>query len=245
MAGTRVDELANDVFEVPDRIRTAYPEIHDAQSSAVSLAFDPKRGALPLRIREIVAVVILAYYGDKSIGVHMRRAIAAGSTVREISEALLTISTPGGQQSLAHGLRYLSPIVDELGEAARQKPSTSVKARTGREVTPASPWPWLDQNDPEYQAIRSELNRLTFMPEGAALEPKYREMLVAAVLSCRRYPTVPQHARRAIEEGATLDELVEAMNVAAMLGGPTVFSHAMPFLTQIHDDIEAGRLGPR
>ena len=77
------------------------------------------------------------------------------------------------------------------------------------------------------------------------LEPKFREIMVAVVLACQSYPTVPHHLHRAIHEGATVAEIVEAMQVGALFAGPRVLHHATPFIAEIETEIAAGKLGPK
>jgi alkylhydroperoxidase/carboxymuconolactone decarboxylase family protein YurZ len=235
----------NDAFDVPEPMRAAYPALQEALTGAAAVARDPSRGGLPLRIREIVSVAVIAYLGYPGIGVHMRRALDAGSSIREIAEALITICTPGGQRCLAFALPELTALVEERGEIAHQTTSAPVSARTDRTLTPSGDWAWLDDRFPDYQVARRELSRLAFVPRNATLETKYREILVMAVLACRRYFTVIDHARRAVEEGATLEEMIDAMYVASLFGGAGVFSFMLPCLGQIREEIEAGTLHPR
>ena len=243
MSDVKVDELfVNDVFEVPDWLRDAYPEVHDARSR-MARAVMAADTALPLRLKEIVAVVVLAYRHDPTIETHMRRALAAGATIREIIEAIMAVCTPGGQPSLHHATPHLKTLIDELGADAdrRPAPGESQPARTWREPTQGR-WAWLEEHYPEYQDLRRELNRLMLMPQDASLAVRHREIMTAVVLACRSYPTVPHHLRRAVQEGATLAEIVEAMQVGALFAGAPVFHHALPFLIELHDDLEAGTL---
>ncbi|MND00666.1 hypothetical protein D3C83_193640 [compost metagenome] len=48
------------------------------------------------------------------------------------------------------------------------------------------------------------------------------------------------HLRRAVREGASVMELVEAMEVAAMPGGFPVLHYALPFLMKLDEEIKAG-----
>jgi hypothetical protein len=65
------------------------------------------------------------------------------------------------------------------------------------------------------------------------------------VTDSRRYYTVQEHVDRAIMEGATLYELVDAYYIAPLFGGASVFSHGVPFLNEVHNAIEAGTLRPQ
>jgi alkylhydroperoxidase/carboxymuconolactone decarboxylase family protein YurZ len=246
MADSAGDAAAmSDAFELPEFVKAGHEKLTDAICLAAASINNPDHAGLPVRIREIMAVVVLAHMGYPNISTHMRRALAAGATIRELTEALMVISTPGGQRCLAFGLPYLTELVEELGEQALELPSKPSAARTKRGLSVSGDWPWLDKNFPEYQACRRELSQLAFVPQSPALQTKYREILIAVVLSCRRYFTVQEHVNRAIEEGATLEELVDAYYVGSLFGGASVFSHAVPFLNEVHKEIEAGRLKPR
>ena len=64
--------------------------------------------------------------------------------------------------------------------------------------------------------------------------------MAAVVLADRAYPTVEGHLRRAIREGASLQEVVEAMQSAALLGGMVILHFALPSLMTIRDEMESG-----
>lgn len=245
MTGRAGDAAGGSEFAIPEDLRGDHYAHADALCDAAASIGTFDRGGLPVRIREIVAVAVLAHMGFGGIETHMCHALAAGATVREIAEALMVISTPGGQRCLAFGLPHLSRLVEELGERALAAPENPATARTQRGLARSGDWPWLDERFADYQRCRREMSRLSFVPQNAALETKYREMLAAVVLSCRRYFTVQEHVDRAIEEGATLDELVDAYRVGSLFGGASVFCHGLAFLARAREAIEAGTLAPR
>jgi alkylhydroperoxidase/carboxymuconolactone decarboxylase family protein YurZ len=72
------------------------------------------------------------------------------------------------------------------------------------------------------------------------LPVKVREMCACAILAYRAFPTIDGHFRRAIREGATVMELLEAMEVAALPGGFPLLHYALPFLMKLNEEIEAG-----
>ena len=65
-------------------------------------------------------------------------------------------------------------------------------------------------------------------------------MVASAVLAYRAFPTIDGHLRRTVRAGASVMESVESMAVAAMPGGFPLIHFALPFLSKIHDEIEAG-----
>jgi alkylhydroperoxidase/carboxymuconolactone decarboxylase family protein YurZ len=214
------------------------PEFETARRKLAGIVWDPKRGALPLRYREIVASVALAFMAYPTCETHIRRALAAGAKFREVVEAMQLVCVPGGHPCLHWAMPALKTIQIELGD----------KANEGLEEVPASKtvgpkmtaWPWMQKNYPEYEEARWALGDLLWTPQNPTLAVKYREIMAMAVLALRHYPTVPFHMRRAIEEGATLPELVEAIEVAALLGGMAVLHHCLPFLKELQEEMEKG-----
>jgi alkylhydroperoxidase/carboxymuconolactone decarboxylase family protein YurZ len=69
---------------------------------------------------------------------------------------------------------------------------------------------------------------------------RIRELAASAVLAYRAFPTLDGHLRRAVREGATIMELVEAMEAAALPGGFPVIHYALPFLMKIGEELERG-----
>jgi len=70
--------------------------------------------ALPAKIREFIAIGILAYRGlEDAVYHHCKRALRLGATKRELLEAIESAMIPGGTPTLALGLRALVRIEEE------------------------------------------------------------------------------------------------------------------------------------
>jgi len=83
---------------------------------------------------------------------------------------------------------------------------------------------WAAQLDPAYTAARAEVRRLRVGEEGT-LSVKVKEFVVMGVLASRGLQYgVEAHMRRAIDYGATKEELFEAMKAAAVPGGSVAYS---------------------
>jgi alkylhydroperoxidase/carboxymuconolactone decarboxylase family protein YurZ len=95
---------------------------------------------------------------------------------------------------------------------------------------------WLRERAPAYDAIRRHLLTLVFAPSEAAFPIKYREMVAGLVAATRSSPTVEVHFRRALREGATMDELIEAVQIAERPGGATMLQFAVGALMRIESD---------
>src|SRR5262247_1463585 len=83
---------------------------------------------------------------------------------------------------------------------------------------------WAAQLDPAYAAARAEVRRLSVGEEGT-LSVKVKEFVVMGVLASRGLQYgVAAHMRRALEYGATREELFEAIKAAAVPGGGVAYS---------------------
>jgi AhpD family alkylhydroperoxidase len=83
---------------------------------------------------------------------------------------------------------------------------------------------WAAQLDPAYAAARAEVRRLS-VGEDATLSVKVKELIVLEILASRGLQYgVEAHMRRALDYGATKDELFEAIKAAAVPGGGVAYS---------------------
>jgi AhpD family alkylhydroperoxidase len=95
---------------------------------------------------------------------------------------------------------------------------------------------WAAQLDPSYAAARAEVRRLSVGEEGT-LSVKVKELIVLGVLASRGLQYgVAAHMRRAIEYGATKEELFEAIKAAAVPGGGVAYSVGVRALQDLDQD---------
>jgi AhpD family alkylhydroperoxidase len=95
---------------------------------------------------------------------------------------------------------------------------------------------WAAQLDPAYAAARAEVRRLSVGEEGT-LSVKVKEMVVMAVLASRGLQYgVAAHMRRALEHGATREELFEAIKAAAVPGGGVAYSVGVRALQELEQE---------
>src|SRR2546428_7120520 len=83
---------------------------------------------------------------------------------------------------------------------------------------------WAAQLDPTYAAARAEVRRLSVGEDGT-LSVKVKELIVLGILASRGLQYgVEAHMRRAMDYGATKEELFEAIKAAAVPGGGVAYS---------------------
>ena len=95
---------------------------------------------------------------------------------------------------------------------------------------------WAAQLDPAYAAARAEVRRLSVGEDGT-LSVKVKELIVLGVLASRGLQYgVEAHMRRALDYGATKDELFEAIKAAAVPGGGVAYSVGVRALQALEQD---------
>ena len=82
-----------------------------------------------------------------------------------------------------------------------------------------SSFEWLAARDPEFEKVRLGMVEATYLRKNPAVPVKYKELLAAAILAYRGYPSVGKHLKRALQEGATVQEAIEVFELAAIPGG--------------------------
>ena len=95
---------------------------------------------------------------------------------------------------------------------------------------------WAAQLDPAYAAARAEVRRLSVGEDGT-LSVKVKELVMIGILASRGLQYgVAAHMRRAIEYGATKEELFEAIKAAAVPGGGVAYSVGVRALQDLEQD---------
>src|SRR5437660_5465949 len=95
---------------------------------------------------------------------------------------------------------------------------------------------WAAQLDPAYAAARAAVRRLSVGEEGV-LSVKVKELVVMGILASRGLQYgVAAHMRRAIDYGATKEELFEAIKAAAVPGGWVAYSVGVRALQELEQD---------
>src|SRR6266403_1073132 len=95
---------------------------------------------------------------------------------------------------------------------------------------------WAAQLDPAYATARAEVRRLSVGEEGT-LSAKVKELIVLGILASRGLQYgVEAHMRRALDYGATKEELFEAIKAAAVPGGGVAYSVGVRALQDLEQD---------
>ena len=101
----------------------------------------------------------------------------------------------------------------------------------------ASAFEFLDGVDREFLQAYNELAVLNFnygeAGKGRALDPRMKELIAVALLVCVRGETTRKHMSRALEQGATPREIVEAMEMSMHICGAPAFEFGLRQLQEL------------
>ena|SRR5918999_249341 len=95
---------------------------------------------------------------------------------------------------------------------------------------------WLGRNDPDFELARLAYVRKTYTRTDSELHPKYKELIGSAILAYRAYPSTKAHLARALREGATVRQVLEALEVASVPGGQPILHFGVDQLIQLEKE---------
>ncbi len=245
IAETWADRSILDEFE---RLAKYCPEVLEGHMALRQSAFmEQPQGVLPQKTKELLAVAIQCAMRetDPPPTFHARRAIDAGATPHEVAEVVslcIMLRGPGTfWQSGRYALQSAEERAMELGRGAKGEEQMAATSRP----------PILDAREyaREYYVDQARLNSqeqlARYCPEvlegymtlrqGVFMEPphgalslKVKELLAVAiecaVLKTNRPPTF--HAGKAIEAGATPQEIAEVLSLCIALSGMITYAES-------------------
>jgi alkylhydroperoxidase/carboxymuconolactone decarboxylase family protein YurZ len=89
---------------------------------------------------------------------------------------------------------------------------------------------WLAERDPEFEKVRLAAVEMTYTRKDSPLPAKYRELIVVGLLAFRMYHSVSKHIARALREGATVTEVIHALEMASIPGGQATLHFGLDHL---------------
>src|ERR1700744_1665060 len=89
---------------------------------------------------------------------------------------------------------------------------------------------WLAERDPEFESVRLAAVEMTYTRKDSPLPAKYRELIVVGLLAFRMYHSVRSHIARALREGATVTEVIHALEMASVPGGQATLHFGLDHL---------------
>jgi alkylhydroperoxidase/carboxymuconolactone decarboxylase family protein YurZ len=187
-----------------------------------------RTGTLSPRIRELIYVAIdssTTHMFAQGLAIHIRMALQCGCTSIELIE-VMQLATTQGLDSVAVGVDLIVEEMDAAGILPPQlkMPETAEMLALKRAyVDQCGDWPgWCERLlrlAPEYF---KEMTALLAAPSvTGALDHKTRSLISLALAAAPTHldrDAMRAHIRRALRQGATVEELVEVMQLVAHLG---------------------------
>ena len=230
-----------------DTILELDPAIVDAYADYSSVA--EKRQVLPVKMRKLICVAIDSVTGclnANGLKNHMKHSLQLGISVREILETLEITSMVGTcSYGLAMPLLYeacaqrgtdLGAI--ELDERQKALKEAYIQSHNGY-------WSEEKENilrlDPEYFETFGRFENVPW--ETGTLSRKEKELLYIAVHAAPvtlHRDELKNHIERALDEGASWQEIVEVIQIVSTLGIHAI-TMGVPILKEAIQEVEAAK----
>lgn len=154
---------------------------------------------------------------------HVRAALRFGATSAEIMEVVELASTLG-VHAMNVGVPILCEVLDETGARPTKQPLTEYQERVKKEFTENRGYwnkTWDDtlELDPEYLEAYTEFSSASW--KYGPLEPKVKEFIYIAfdIAATHLYERGTKlHMENALRYGATVEEILEVMEIASVIG---------------------------
>ncbi len=191
------------------------------------LAAVPERtGALPEKVRHFIRLAVAAnatHLYLPPVRGHIRRALAAGATPAEIMEVLECCATLG-IHAMNIGVPILVEVLEEAGVRTEAAELSEYQQRLKADFTEKRGY-WHDfwneilELAPEFFDAYTEFSSVPWV--SGPLEPKVKEFIYIAfdTAATHLYTSgLKLHLQNAVRYGASAQELIEVMEIAATLG---------------------------
>ncbi len=250
-------EYLGDQAKLDDHQRYAKycPEVFQGYMTLRQGAFmSPPGGALPLKYKELLCVAIecaLMKANPPPI-FHARRAIDKGATPQEMAEVVSMCIMLRGMATYRQAGRFALQAAEERAGEIGRGTEEGKAAETGPRAPILDPREYARQYFADQSILGEHERYAKYCPEvfegfmtlrqGACMAPpggwlplKYKELVLVAI-ECAIVVPSKGHARRAIDEGATLQEVAEAVCLCIMLGGMVTYMHSGRFALQAAEE---------
>jgi len=195
-----------------------------------------KRQRLSRKVQELILLAIdssCTHLYEPGIRAHTAAALNEGATQEQIMETL-ELTSSVGVHAVNVGVPLLREVVQEMGRKVDTKSLTadqeSLKARFQTQRGYWSPaWDEVLAINPEFFAAYTEFSSVPFREGHSHLSGKTKELIFCAVNASPSHlyaSGLKTHMRNAIEKGATQEEVMEVLELAALVGAQTVMRGA-------------------
>jgi alkylhydroperoxidase/carboxymuconolactone decarboxylase family protein YurZ len=220
---TRFEEVHGYWNPLWESILTAIPDQFEAYINFSGVPY--RSGALAPKTRELISIAIyvaMTLMNEDATRVHIRNALKFGATREEILE-VFGICTVLGVHSISHSLPFLVNEMEKTGKQVDLTFSDRAKQVQQTWVNKRGYWPkafnTLLALEPEFVAAYSNFSDAPRI--GGPLDMKTVELICVAIDGSATHlfeGGVRTHGMAAIGHGATLQEVVETLELATVTG---------------------------
>lgn len=186
------------------------PEQLDAYNNFDNQVF--KDGALSLKEKEIIAVAMAhVTQCPYCIDIHTKNAKKAGASLEELAEAVFVASALEAGGAVTHSTHIPNATDDNADDALYTRSNLKKLGNLGKD-------------DPDGFKGYNEFSAAAM--KAGALSVKFKEIIAVATAMVTQCPyCIDVHAGNADEQGATREELSEAVLVASALRAGGAYAH--------------------
>jgi alkylhydroperoxidase/carboxymuconolactone decarboxylase family protein YurZ len=197
------------------------------------------RKRLSPKIQEFVFLAVAAactHIHVPAIRAHIKASRALGATMNEMVE-VIGITYLLGVHTVNLGLSLLSELMDDLGISRADYQMDDVRLQMkSRFIEQRGFWPEhfsvLVEMDPHFFQEYTDFSSFASVPK--VLEPKVRELIICAIDAATNnlYARGTKiHMQNALRLGATVDEVIEMLEITSLMGIHGV-THSAPLLIE-------------
>jgi alkylhydroperoxidase/carboxymuconolactone decarboxylase family protein YurZ len=205
------------------------------------LAFLKIKGVLSPRVQELIYIAIAAsctLLWEPGLRAHLKKAFDVGVTKEEVMEVLQLVSVLGThtlalgvpllmEEAKAHGVDLEGPLSE------RQQAIKDRLLGSGRKSTWLPMWEGMLRLDPAF--METTIDFIEKPWKDGPLAPKEKEFIYIAIDASVTHlyeDGLQRHIRRALDFGASSQEILEVLELVAGSGGTISVAVAVPLLAE-------------
>lgn len=190
-----------------------------------------KRSYLSAKERELICLAVnsqVTYLNQAATRLHVSQALKTGATPEEVAETI-QLAASLGTHSMLVGVPIAHEVFEELGIAATvgQDPSDDYRRNLKEKFIAdrkywAPSWDTVLAYSPEYFEAYLSMSRIPW--EFGPLDEYFKELIYIAIDVAATHlfePGIKTHTKKAIEYGATPDQIIDVMTLASNIGAHT------------------------
>ncbi len=178
----------------------------------------------------VIAIDSVIDFVEPGPDAHIQVALDLGASVRKIYDVVNSVAEYGGVHATTRGTNAIARVILERERLGEPVVYTGAEADAGAGGRLAEHEPWMDLlAQVDAPRLRGILNWRAAEGTAHELDARTQALIVLVVVTVRGYPAAELrfHVQRALDLGATKDEVVEAIVTAGQFEGPHLMEAAL------------------